>query len=53
MLVDIFIQEWSGVIRDRYIHEIYRSFKTLFEKEKYISSIDIYCFRVAIARAGC
>ena len=45
----MFIQEWSGVDRDR--HEIYWSFKTLFEKEKYISSIDIYCFRMAVAQA--
>ena len=52
-LVDMCIQEWSGVIRDRDRYKIYHSFKTLFGKEKYISSIDIYCFRVAIAQAGC
>ena len=45
----MFIQEWSGVNRDRY--KIYWSFKTLFEKEKYISSFDKYCFRVAVAQA--
>ena len=50
-LVDRFIQEWSGVIRDRERHEIYPSFKTFFEKELYISSIDIDCFRVAVAQA--
>ena len=50
-LVDRFIQEWSGVIRDRDRYKIYHSFKTLFGKEKYISSIDIYCFRVAVAQA--
>ena len=48
-LVDMFIQEWSGVNRDRY--KIYWSFKTLFEKEKYISSIDIYFFRMAVSQA--
>ena len=50
-LADTFIQEWSGVIRDRDRYEIYRFFKTLFEREKYISSIDIYCLRVAVAQA--
>ena len=50
-LVDRFIQEWSGVIRDRERHEIYPSFKTFFEKELYISSIDIDCFRVAVAQS--
>ena len=44
----MFIQEWSVVIRDIEKYEIYRSF--FFEKEKFISSIDIiYCFRVAVA----
>ena len=47
----MFIQEWSGVIRDRDRYKIYHSFKTLFGKEKYISSIDKYCFRVAVAQA--
>ena len=50
-LADTFIQEWSGVIRDRDRYEIYRFFKTLFERERYISSIDIYCLRVAVAQA--
>ena len=45
------IPEWSGVIREKDRHEIYRSFKTIFEKDKYISSTDIYCFRVAISQA--
>ena len=30
---------------------MYRSFKTIFEKEKYISNTDIYCFRVAVSQA--
>jgi hypothetical protein len=50
-LVDMFIQEWSGAIRDKDRYDNYRSFKTIFEKEKYISSMDIYCFRVAVAQA--
>ena len=41
-LVDMFIQEWSGAVRDKDRYEIYRSFKTIFEKEKYISKTAIY-----------
>ena len=37
----MFIQEWSGAIIDKDRYEIYRSSKALFEKEMYISSIDI------------
>ena len=47
----MFIQEWSGAIRDKDNYEIYGSFKTIFEKEKYISNIDSYCFRVAVSQA--
>ena len=50
-LVDTFIQEWSGAVRDKDRYEMYRSFKTIFEKEKYISNTDIYCFRVAVSQA--
>ena len=50
-LVDMFIQEWSGAVRDKDRYENYRSFKTIFEKEKYISNTDIYCFRVAVSQA--
>ena len=47
----MFIQEWSEAVRDKDRYEIYRSFKTIFEKEKYISNTDIYCFRVAVSQA--
>ena len=50
-LVDMLIQEWSGAVRDKDRYEIYRSFKTIFEKERYISNTDIYCFRVAVSQA--
>lgn len=49
-LIDMFVQEWSGTIRDRERYDTYRTFKTIFEKEKYISGIEIYCFRVAISQ---
>ena len=49
--LDMFIQEWSGAIRDKDKYEIYGSFKTIFEKEKYISNIDVCCFRVAVSQA--
>ena len=41
-LVDMFIQQWSEAVRDKDRYEIYRSFKMIFEKEKYISNTDIY-----------
>ena len=50
-LVDMFMQEWYGTIRDRERYEIYRSFKCIFEREKYIESMDTYCYRVAITQA--
>ena len=49
-LVDMFIQEWSGTIRDRDRYDVYRTFKTVFEKEKYISDMDSFYFRVAISQ---
>jgi hypothetical protein len=50
-LVDMFIQSWSGVIRDRDRYTEYRTFKAIFEREKYLSNIDVYCFRVALTQA--
>ena len=47
----MFIHEWSGTVRDKDRYEIYRSFKTIFEKEKYISNTVIDCFRVAVSQA--
>jgi hypothetical protein len=49
-LVDMFIQEWEGVIRDKDRYSGYRSFKVIFEREKYISYMDVYCFRVALSQ---
>ena len=40
----MFIQEWSGAVRDKDRYEIYRSFKTIFEKGKYILNTDIYIY---------
>ena len=49
-LVDMFTQEWFGTIRDRERYENYRSFKSIFEKEKYLHFINTYCFRVAVTQ---
>eukprot|EP00745_Piridium_sociabile_P033756 TRINITY_DN5799_c0_g1_i7.p1 TRINITY_DN5799_c0_g1~~TRINITY_DN5799_c0_g1_i7.p1 ORF type:complete len:201 (+),score=5.71 TRINITY_DN5799_c0_g1_i7:293-895(+) len=49
-LIDFFFQEWTGTIRDHDRFESYRTFKTLFEKERYVLDMDIYCFRVAITQ---
>ena len=46
----MFIQEWSGAYSDKDRYEIYRSFKTIFEKEKNILNTDIYRFRVAVSQ---
>jgi len=45
------VQEWSGNLRDKDRYSNYRSFKTIFEKETYLYSIDIYCFRTTLSQA--
>ena len=47
---DIFIQGWSGAIRDRERYALYRTVKTLFEEESYLQDVNIYCFRVALTQ---
>ena len=49
-LIDMFIQEWSGGIRDRERYTSYSNFKVLFEKERYISFVDTSCFRAALSQ---
>ena len=49
-LLDMFTQEWTADIRDKERYEMYRSFKVMFGAEKYLSVIDIYCFRVALTQ---
>eukprot|EP00745_Piridium_sociabile_P032434 TRINITY_DN5471_c0_g1_i2.p1 TRINITY_DN5471_c0_g1~~TRINITY_DN5471_c0_g1_i2.p1 ORF type:complete len:1139 (-),score=92.24 TRINITY_DN5471_c0_g1_i2:303-3719(-) len=49
-IIDVFIQEWSSSVRDRDRYESYRSFKVIFEREKYLSFLDTYCFRVAMTQ---
>ena len=34
-LVDMYIQEWAGTIRDKEQFEYYRNFKSAFGKERY------------------
>ena len=53
--VNVWLQQGVGggvikTVRDKDRYEIYRSFKTIFEKERYISNTDIYCFRVAVSQ---
>ena len=38
-LVDMFIQEWSGAVRDKDRYEMYRSFKTSFEKRSIFQTL--------------
>ena len=49
-LIDIFKQEWFGTIQEKDRYEIYRSCKSVFGEEKYLSALDIYCFRAALAQ---
>ena len=49
-LIDMFIQEWSAVIRGKDRYSIYSVIKHNFEREKYLNNVDIYCFRVAFTQ---
>ena len=49
-LLDMFTQEWTADIRDKERYVTYRCFKKLFEAERYLSDIDILCFRVALTQ---
>ena len=49
-LIDMYIQEWTASVRDSKSYDCYRTFKTVFEKERYILDMDTYCFRVAITQ---
>ena len=49
-LIDMFTREWCGSLQDSDRYACYRSFKSVFEKEKYLYTMDIYCFRVALSQ---
>jgi len=49
-LIDIYRQEWWGSIRNKERYFVYNLFKTAFQSERYLSTIDIYCFRVAFSQ---
>ena len=49
-LLAMFTQEWTAGIRDKERYVSYRCFKKIFEAERYLSDIDIFCFRVALAQ---
>ena len=49
-LLDMFTQEWTADIRDKERSVTYRCFKKIFEAERYLSDIDIFCFRVALTQ---
>ena len=48
-LRDNFIQEWNATIRDKDRYFPYRNVKSIYEPEKYLSALEIYCFRVGFA----
>ena len=49
-MFDIFIQEWSGVVRNKERYVLYSGVTNSFEKAAYIENIDVYCFRVAFCQ---
>jgi hypothetical protein len=50
-LIDMYRQEWDGVIRDKERYRLFSLFKNSIDYERYISFIDVYCFRVAFTQA--
>ena len=48
--LNMFTQEWTADIRDKERYVTYRCLKTFFEAERYLSDIDMFCFRVALAQ---
>ena len=46
----MFTQEWTADIMAKERYGTYRCFKKIFEAERYLSDIDIFCFRVALAQ---
>ena len=49
-LVDIFIQEWTGTIRDRERYSLYNFLKDDFGSSVYLYDVSVYCFRVALSQ---
>ena len=49
-IVDMFCQEWSAALGNSNRYDTYTSFKRLFEVEKYLSYLDIHCFRVMLTQ---
>jgi hypothetical protein len=49
-LIDMFVQEWSATVHDSERYETYRSYKSVFATESYLSEIEPYCFRVALTQ---
>ena len=43
-------QDWSGDISAKERYSTYSTFKTILEKEMYLSNVNIYCFRVALSQ---
>ena len=45
-----FVEEWNATIRDKDKYFQYRSVKSIFEAEQYLSVLEIYCFRVGLCQ---
>ena len=49
-MIDRFMEEWSGAIRNKERYVIYSRVKDTFGRSAYVENIDIYCFRVAFCQ---
>jgi hypothetical protein len=49
-LQDMYRQEWHSNIFESDRYELFRTFKTDFTAELYVTDIDVYCFRVALSQ---
>jgi hypothetical protein len=49
-LIDMYKQEWCGIVRDKTRYNFYSTVKHVHECEKYILYLDVFCFRVAFVQ---
>ena len=52
-LIDMYLQEWTGAIRDKERYCLYSQIKDSLNMSAYLQNIDIFCFRVALSQIRC
>ena len=48
--IDVVRQEWSATMRDSDRYCLYRKFKSVLEPEKYLTDVNVKCFRDTLGR---